>query len=144
MEKASPTAHRPSATNLRRSRPLDYRIDVSERLVVITGEYGDADRWRALLARILQDPFLRPGFAFLRDRRGAATCVDVATVAEMVDAIGRFWPHIKPCRAAILVSRDTDTGALAASELAATHALSIRAFTSYHAAVEWLRQGLTP
>ena|SRR5688572_29690984 len=147
MEHAVSSTHRAAgaqATKPRKARPLDYRIDPTERLVVITGEYGDADDLRGLLARILQDPLLGPGFAFLRDRRGTITCVDVATVAEMVDAIGRFWPHIKPCRAAILMSRDSDTVALAASELATTHDLSIRAFTSYHAALEWLRQGLNP
>lgn len=123
--------------------PLAYQIDPTERLVTITGEYGTPDDWRTLLTHILHDPLLQPGFAFLRDRRGAAADVDVATVVGVVDAIRRFWPHIQPSRAAILISRGCDSRAIAASGLADGHGLSIKAFTSYDAAVTWLRQGLT-
>ena len=145
MEKAIGTtapAISARASRPRRSRPLDYRIDCSERLVVITGEYRDPDSWRDLLARMLQDPLLKPGFALLRDRRGTATHVDVATLAGMVDAIGRFWPHIQPSRAAILISRHSGPAAVAASSVAETHGFSIQAFTSYDAARAWLREGL--
>ena len=110
--------------------------------MTITGEYGTAEDWRTLLTNILHDPFLQPGFAFLRDRRGVAADVEIATVVAVVDAIRRFWPHIRPSRAAILVSRGCDPRAIAASALADGHGLSIKAFTSYDEAVTWLRQGL--
>jgi CheY-like chemotaxis protein len=122
--------------------PLAYHIDPADRLVTITGEFGTADDWKTLLTRILHDPLLHPGFKFLRDRRGAAADVDVDTVVAVVDAIRRFWPHIQPSRAAILISRDCDPRAIAASELADGHGLSIKAFTSYAAAVTWLDEGV--
>ena len=122
--------------------PLAYHIDPAERLVTITGEYGTAADWKTLLTDILHNPSLQPGFAFLRDRRGASAGVEIATVVAVVDAIRRFWPHIRPSRAAILVSRGCDPRAIAASALADDHGLSIRAFTSYQDAVTWLGQGL--
>jgi CheY-like chemotaxis protein len=121
--------------------PLAYHVDPTERLVTITGEYGTADDWKRLLSHILHDPLLQPGFKFLRDRRGAAADVDVDTVVAVVDAIRRFWPHIQPSRAAVLISRECDPRAVAASELADGHGLSIKAFTSYASAVKWLDEG---
>ena len=109
--------------------------------MTITGEYGTADDWKILLTRILHDPLLQPGFKFLRDRRGTAADVDVDTIIAVVDAIRRFWPHIQPSRAAILISRECDPRAIAASALADGHGLSIKAFTSYAAAVAWLDEG---
>lgn len=126
----------------RQPAALAYQVDTAERIVTITGEYGTGEDWKALLTQILHDPLLQPGFAFLRDRRGVAADVEVATVVAVVDAIRRFWPHIRPSRAAILVSRGCDPRAIAASALADGHGLSIKAFTSYDDAVTWLRQGL--
>ena len=131
-----------SGFSSRHPAPLAYLVDPSERIVTITGEYGTAEDWRTLLTNILHDPLLQPGFAFLRDRRGVSAEVEVATVVAVVDAIRRFWPYIRPSRAAILVSRGCDPRAIAASGLADGHGLSIKAFTSYDEAVTWLRQGL--
>jgi hypothetical protein len=141
--RASAVTHRnPSGFLPRHPAPLAYEVDPAERIVTISGEYGTPDDWRTLLTQILHDPLMQPGFAFLRDRRGVAAEVEIATVVGVVDAIRRFWPHIRPSRAAILVSRGCDPRAIAASGLADGHGLSIKAFTSYDEAVTWLRQGL--
>ena len=120
---------------------LAYSISATERLVTITGQVGTIEDWRALLMSILHDPQLQPGFAFLRDRRGSVASVEGATIIGVVDAIRRFWPHIQPSRAAILVSEASDAGAAAAHALADAHGFCVRAFKSYDDAIEWLRQG---
>lgn len=121
--------------------PLSYVIDPAEQLVTITGEYAGVEEWKDLLGRILHDPHRRSGFAFLRDLRGATTPVDVATVVDLMEAVRRFWPLLQPSRAAILTPREFDPPALAAHALADTHGLPLRMFTSYEAALEWLREG---
>jgi hypothetical protein len=121
--------------------PLAYIIDPTEQLVVITGEYSDSEEWQRVLARILTDPQLRGGFGFLRDLRGATTPVDAATVVGLMDAVRRFWPLLQPSRAAVLTPRDFDPAAFAAHALADSYGLPLRMFTSYEAAMEWLREG---
>src|SRR5688572_23059637 len=121
--------------------PLSYDIDQILELITISGEYADADDWKVLLNRILHDQRLRPGFAFLRDLRQATTPVDAAMVVLIMDTVRRFWPHLQPSRAAILTPREFDPAALAAHALADTHGLPIQMFSSYEAAVEWLREG---
>ena len=120
---------------------LAYAIDADARLIVITGEYADADGWRELLAAVLHDPRREPGFAFLRDLRQATTPVDAATVIGIMEAVRRFWPLLQPSRAAILTPREFDTAALTAHAIADTDHLPIRMFTSYDAALEWLSGG---
>ena len=120
---------------------LDYRIDSGERLITITGEYAGAEEWQALLNRILQDPQLQPGCGFLRDLRAAMTPVDAAAVVGLMDAVRRFWPLLKPCRAAVLTTRQFDPAALAAHALADTHGLPLRTFNDYDNAIAWLREG---
>ena len=122
-------------------QPLDYLIDPEERLVTIVGEYGDAEEWKALLTHILHDPLLKPGFAFLRDRRGAPTPVDPDVIVAVMDAIRRFWPHIQPSRTAILITPHCDSIRLAAYSLAESCGLSVRTFTSYIDARDWLLEG---
>lgn len=129
------------ARRIRGAASLDYVIDPGERLITIVGEYGDAEEWRVLLSRMLQDPQVQPGLAFLRDRRGAPTPVDFDVIVGVMDAIRRFWPHIQPSRTAILISRECDPIRLAAYSLAQTCGLSVRTFTSYADAREWLRDG---
>jgi hypothetical protein len=124
-------------------QPLDYLIDPDERLVTIVGEYGDPDDWKALLTQILHDPLLKPGFAFLRDRRGAPTPANRDVIVAVLDAIRRFWPDIRPSRTAILVTRHCDPIRLAWYSLAETCGMSVRTFTSYAEAREWLREGIT-
>jgi hypothetical protein len=121
--------------------PLDYTVDRDNRLVIITGDYGTPSAWAALLARIQQDPHLEPGFAFLRDLRGATTPIDVAGVVAIMDAVRRVWPLVEPSRGAILTPDTFDVAALAAHALADNHGLPIRMFTNYEAAIEWLREG---
>ena len=120
---------------------LNYIVDRHERLITIVGEYGEAAEWRALLRRMLHDPRIQPGFAILRDRRSAPTPADVEVIVSVMDAIRRFWPHIQPSRAAILISRETDPIRLAAYSLAQACGLSVATFTSYDEARRWLREG---
>ena len=91
---------------------LSYVIDSDRRLLTITGEYADAVEWNRLLTAVLDDPALRPGFAFLRDLRGATNPVEPATVVGIVDVVRRFWPKLQATRAAILTPRDVDPAAL--------------------------------
>lgn len=124
--------------------PLNYVIDSTQRLIIITGEYAGAEEWKALLARILHDPRWRANLAFLRDLRGATMVVDAETVVGIMDAVRRFWPLLSPARAAILTPREFDPAALTAHALADAHRLPLRMFTSYEAAIEWLREGVAP
>lgn len=120
---------------------LAYTIDAEQRLITISGEYSDADAWKALLSRVLHDPRCEPGFAFLRDLRGATAPVDAAMVVRIMEAVRGFWPYLQPSRAAILTPREFDPALLGAHALADTHHLPVRMFTSYDAAVEWLQAG---
>ena len=120
--------------------PLNYVIDPGEQLITITGEYADAEEWTALLSRILGDPALRPGFAFLRDLRSATTPVDAATVVRLMEAVRRFWPLLQPSRAAVLTPREFDPAAMTAHAIADNYGLPLRMFTSHEAALEWLRE----
>ena len=122
---------------------MDYTLDPEQRLVTITGEYADAEAWKALLSRVLHDPRHTPGFAYLRDLRGATAPVDAATVVRIIDAVRAFWPQLQPSRVAILTPRVMDPAALAAHALADTHHLPMQMFTSHEAAIEWLGGGRT-
>lgn len=121
--------------------PLDYTVDPEHLLVTITGDYGTPDSWLSLLKRIQQDPRLKPGFAFLRDLRASTTPIDAAAVVGIMDAVRRAWPLVQPSRGAILTPRSYDVAALTAHALADSHGLPMRMFTTYEAAIEWLREG---
>jgi hypothetical protein len=135
----NPCAKRRDTINA--SVPLTYVIDATQELVVITGEYSDAEEWQRLLASILTDPRMREGFGFLRDLRAATTPVDAATVVGLMDTVRRFWPLLKPSRAAVLTPREFDPAAFAAHALADGLGLPLRMFTSYEAAMDWLQEG---
>jgi len=120
---------------------LSYAIDAAQELVIITGEYSDAEEWQRVLASLLTDPRMRGGFGFLRDLREATTPVDAATVVGLMDAVRRFWPLLKPSRAAVLTPREFDPAAFAAHALADTFGIPLRMFTNYDAAMQWLREG---
>jgi hypothetical protein len=122
--------------------PLHYTVDAARRLVTITGEYSQPEEWRELLGRISSDPRRRPGFAFLRDLRGATTPVDVQTVVGIIDVVRRYWPHLQPSRAAILTPHEIDRAALVAHALADAQHLPLQTFTSHDDAMEWLRAGM--
>ncbi len=124
--------------------PLQYRIDAAQQLVTITGEYAQPEEWKELLARVLNDPRRRPGFAFLRDLRDATTPVDAATVVGIIDVVRRYWPQLQPSRAAIVTPRDVDPAALVAHALADAQHIPLQAFTSYEEALTWLHEGTVP
>jgi hypothetical protein len=119
--------------------PLAYLIDPDQRLVIITGEYAAPEEWAELLARVLADPRRQPGFAFLRDLRGATTPVDTTAVVQIMAVVRKFWPHLQPSRAAILTPRDVDPAALVAVAVADTEHLPFRVFKAYEEAIQWLR-----
>jgi len=121
--------------------PLHYSIDTVHELVTITGEYAQADEWRELLGRVLNDPRRRPGFAFLRDLRDATTPVDAAAVVGIIDVVRRYWPQLQPSRAAIITPREIDPAALVAHALADAQQIPLQTFTSYDDAMAWLRAG---
>jgi hypothetical protein len=120
--------------------PLQYVIDPARRLTTITGEYSAAGEWKTLLQAILSDPQWQPGFAFLRDLRGATTPVDAATVLRIMEVVKQFWPLLRPRRAAILTPREFDPAAMAAHALADTEGLPVRMFSSLETALEWLAE----
>ena len=121
--------------------PLDYSVDPARGLVTISGEYAVADEWMDLLGRVLADPRRQPGFAFLRDLREATTPVDAATVLRIMEVVRKFWPQLRPSRAAILTRHDVDSPALVAVALADTEKLPLRVFTSHDEAMQWLMRG---
>ena len=120
--------------------PLSYTIDPTQRLITITGEYADAEEWKVLLARVLNDPLRKPGFAFLRDLRGATTPVNASTVVALMDVVRRFWPLLQPTRAAVLTPREFDSAAMAAHAIADAEGLPLKVFSSYEDAVTWLAE----
>ena len=119
--------------------PLSYTVDPTQRLITISGEYADAEEWKALLARVLHDPRRDPGFNFLRDLRTATTPVDAATVVSLMEVVRRFWPLLQPSRAAVLTPLEFDSAAMAAYAIAEAEGMPMRVFSSYDDAVEWLR-----
>ena len=76
----------------------------------------------------------------LRDLRGATTKADVKMVMGIIDVVRRIWPQLQASRAAMVTTVAIDTAAVA-QVLAAEQEIPLRAFTSYAAAVEWLRDG---
>ena len=121
--------------------PLTYTIDPTQRVITILGEYADADEWKTLLARVLNDPRRQPGFGFLRDLRGASTPVSADTVVGIMEVVRRFWPLLQPSRAAVLTPRDADTAALTAHAIADASDIPLRVFNAYEDALEWLCGG---
>ena len=117
---------------------LEYTIDPSQRLVIITGEYGDDAEWRDVLERVLADPAYAAGFSFLRDLRHARHPVTPQVVARIVAVVRAAWPRLQPHRAAMVAPRDLDSPVMVAHALADDAEIPLRAFTSYEAALEWL------
>jgi len=121
---------------------VEYRIDSVQRLIIVTGDYATPEEWTALLARVLADPDRRPGFGYLRDLRSVTSGVDVATIRQVVAVFRKVWSQLEISRAALVATAAVDSIAIA--QVLATEAqMPLGAFTSYDAAVEWLRDGLT-
>lgn len=118
--------------------PLEYTIDPSRRLVIITGEYGDDVEWRDVLERVGADPDYAAGFSFLRDLRNARHPVTPQVVARIVAVVREAWPLLQPRRAAMVAPRDLESPVMVAHALADDAEIPLRAFTSYDAALEWL------
>jgi hypothetical protein len=140
LERRPPEPHREKHGGTR-SVPLDYVIDQEQRLITITGGYADAEEWKMLLGRVLNDPRHESGFAFLRDLRRVPVSTDPEQIARVTEAIRAFWPHLQPCRGAVVTAGRSEMAALGADALAITHRLPVRMFESYQAAVTWLQSG---
>lgn len=118
-----------------------HTIDPAQRLITITGEYADADEWKALLSHVFHDPRRQPGFSFLRDLRAATTPVSAATVVAIMDVVRGFWTLLQPARAAVLTPREFDPAALTAHAIADAEHLPLKVFNSFDEALEWLLHG---
>ena len=121
--------------------PLEYRIDSDQRVVTITGDYADAEGWRAMLSAVLHDPAYRPGFSFLRDLRESAHPVSSHTVMAIVAVVREYWTKLGAHRAAIVTRRAGSDPAVIAHALAEYEHLPLKAFNSYDEAMAWLREG---
>ena len=117
---------------------LRYRIESG--IVTITGDYADADEWRALLTAVAADPAYRQGFNFLRDLRQSEHPVDVATVMRIIAVVREFWGVVGAHRAAIVTGTRINDPADVAHALAEYEHLPLRAFVDYAEAVAWLRE----
>jgi hypothetical protein len=118
---------------------LSYRIDGDAKIVVITGDYADAEGWRAILSAIANDAAYRRGFNFLRDLRNADHPVSVEAVIGIVTVVRKFWSVLGVARAAIVTRPGTvDYPAVVAQALAEDQHIALQAFPSYDDAVAWL------
>ena len=120
---------------------LSYSIDPERRIVTITGDYAEPEEWRRLLAVIGDDPGYIRGCAFLRDLRGSAHPVSVASVIGILEVVREFWAVLGVRRAAILTGTRIDALANVAYALAEDERLPVRAFTSPDDAIAWLQEG---
>lgn len=120
--------------------PLTYRIDPHARIVTITGDYADAEGWRAMLNAVASDPGYRRGFNFLRDLRAAEHAVSAEAVIGIVAVVRKFWDELGVSRAAIVTRRGAvDYPAVIAQALAEDEHIALQAFSSYDEAVAWLQ-----
>jgi hypothetical protein len=118
--------------------PLAYRIDQSQGIVVITGDYAEPPEWRELLTAISQDAAFRRGLAFIRDLRTSQHPVSADSVVGIVAVVQAMWERLGVRRAAMVTRPGVDLPAVVAHALAEDANLPLRAFTSYEDAVAWL------
>ena len=119
---------------------LSYRIDPMRRIVTITGDYADADAWRALLTEVAADPDYRSGSSFLRDQRDSVNPVSAETVVRIMAVVREFWQALRVHRAAIVTKAGLTDPAVIAHALADDQNIPLRAFTDYEEAVSWLQE----
>src|ERR687885_338397 len=98
--------------------PLAYRIDAAAGIVTISGDYADAEGWRALLSAIRNDPDFRPGLSFIRDLRGSKNPVSPETVVGIIAVVREFWMPLGVRRAAMVTRPGIDVPAMVAHALA--------------------------
>ena len=122
--------------------PLTFRIDPAAGIVTISGDYADAEGWRALLSAVQRDPEFRPGLCYLRDLRASANPVGPDTVVGIIRVVRAFWEQLGARRAAIVTRPGLEAPAMVAHALADDEHLPLRAFTSYDDAVQWLSEGM--
>jgi hypothetical protein len=120
---------------------LTYCIDVETKIVTITGDYADADDWRALLTAVSVDPQYRRGFSFLRDVRQSAHPVSAETVMGIIAVVREFWGRLGVHRAAIVTRPGVNNPAVIAHALADDQQIPLRTFPSYDDAMRWLQEG---
>ena len=120
--------------------PLTYRIDPVRRIVTVTGDYADAEAWRALLSEVAADPEYRRGSSFLRDQRASENPVSAETVVRIIAVVREFWQALGVHRAAILTRPGLTDPAVIAHALADDEHIPLRAFTNYDEAVSWLQE----
>lgn len=119
---------------------LIYRIDPTAKIVVIRGDYADAEGWRTMLGAVAKDPAYQRGFNFLRDLRHAEHPVSAETVIGIVAVVRKFWDVLGVSRAAIVTRPGTiDYPAVIAQALASDEHIALQAFPSYDEAVAWLQ-----
>ena len=119
---------------------LSYRIDPVAKIVVITGDYADAEGWRMMLSAVADDPAYRSGFNFLRDLRNAEHPVSAEAVIAIVTVVRKFWDVLGVSRAAIVTRPGAvDYPAVVAQALADDEHIALQAFPSYEEAVAWLQ-----
>jgi hypothetical protein len=123
---------------------LTYSIDSERQIVTVTGDYADAAGWRTLLRSVSEDPAYRRGFGFIRDLRYSQHPVDAQTVIGIVAVIREFWDLLGVRRAAMVTRLGIDTPATVAEALTQDQRVSLRAFTSYEDAAEWVSKGDPP
>ena len=64
------------------------------------------------------------------------------TVMGIMEVIRRHCADVDVCRVAVLTRETGDVSAELADALAQSREIPLRAFASYEAAIEWLREGL--
>jgi hypothetical protein len=111
--------------------PLSYRLDLEDRIVIITGDYAEPAEWRVMLGRVAGDPDYSPGFGFLRDLRASEHPVTAGSVVGIMSVVREFWSALAPRRVAIVTRREVDFPAMMAHALAQEGALPMRAFSSW-------------
>ena len=117
---------------------LDYKIDPSQQVVTITGEYASATEWLLLTGRLRRDPLFKPRSKFLRDLRGATHPPNNAMAAAIFNVIQRFWPEMQVARWAVVTDHPNDAVPITMQALGEHAGLAIRVFTSSDEAIAWL------
>jgi hypothetical protein len=123
--------------------PLNYAFIGNESIIAITGDHATPTELAHLLAKITRDSrCVGRECAILRDRRQTSEPVNVPAILGTVDVIRQFWAEGKLGRIAVVMREGDDIPAQLAEALADSRQIPWRAFSSYDAALEWLREGL--